>query len=124
VSRLAGQVTPATHGQAGRAEAHRRWLVLQPYLEDGVPLTHVAAQCAIPSRTLQRWLARYRADGLAGLARSQRADRGRSRFPESLQLLVEGLALRTPAPSAAHVHRQVTAVAEREGWPVPSYSSV
>ena len=28
-----------------------------------------------------------------------------------------------PRP-AAHVHRQVTAVAEREGWPVPSYSSV
>jgi len=25
---------------------------------------------------------------------------------------VEGLALRTPVPSAAHVHRQVTAVAE------------
>ncbi len=76
------------------------------------------------SRTLQRWLARYRAGGLAGLGRAPRADRGRSRFPEPLRLLVEGLALRTPAPSAAHVHRQVTAVAEREGWPVPSYSRV
>ena len=49
--RLADQATPATPGQAGRAEAHRRWLVLQPYLEDGVPLTHVAAQCGIPLRT-------------------------------------------------------------------------
>jgi putative transposase len=84
----------------------------------------VAAQSGIPHRTLQRWLARYRADGLAGLGRAARADRGRSRFPEPLRLLVEGLALRTPAPSAAHVHRQVIAVAEREGWPVPSYSSV
>ena len=73
---------------------------------------------------MQRWLARYRADGLAGLGRAARADRGRSRFPELLRLLVEGLALRTPVPSAAHVHRQVTAVAEREGWPVPSYSFV
>jgi putative transposase len=58
------------------------------------------------------------------LARSQRANRGRSSFPEELRLLVEGLALRTPVPSAAHVHRQVAAVAEREGWPVPSYSTV
>jgi len=41
-----------------------------------------------------------------------------------LRLLVEGLALRTPVPSGAQVHRQVTEVAEREGWPVPSYSSV
>jgi len=93
-------------------------------LKTASPLTHVAVQCGIPHRTLQRWLARYRAGGLAGLGRAGRADRGRSRFPEPLRLLVEGLALRTPAPSAAHVHRQVSAVAEREGWPVPSYSSV
>ena len=110
--------------EAGRAEAHRRWLVLRAHLEDGVPLTHVAAQSGIPQRTLQRWLARYRAGGLAGLGRAARADRGRSSFPEPLRLLVEGLALRTPVPSAAQVHRQVTAVAVQEGWPVPSYSWV
>ena len=118
------QTALATLSEAGRAEAHRRWLVLRPHLEDGVPLTHVAAQSGIPHRTLQRWLARYRAGGLAGLGRAARADRGRSRFPEPLRLLAEGLALRTPAPSAAQVHRQVTEVAEREGWPVPSYSAV
>ena len=122
--RPAGQTALATLGEDGRAEAHRRWLVLRAHLEDGVPLARVAAQSGIPHRTLQRWLARYQDGGLAGLGRAARADRGRSRFPEPLRLLVEGLALRTPAPSAAHVHRQVTAVAEREGWPVPSYSFV
>ena len=111
-------------GEAGRAEAQRRWLVLRAHLQDGVPLSRVAAQSGIPHRTLQRWLARYHAGGLAGLGRAARADRGRSRFPEPLRLLAEGLALRTPVPSAAQVHRQVTAVAEREGWPVPSYSAV
>ena len=38
-----------------------------------------------------------------------------------MRLLIEGLALRKPAASAAHVHRQVT---EREGWAVPSYATV
>jgi transposase len=118
------QATLVSLGEAGRTEAHRRWLVLRAHLQDGVPLSRVAAQSGIPYRTLQRWLARYRADGLAGLGRAARADRGRSRFPEPLRLLVEGLPLRTPVPSAAQVHRQVTAVAEREGWPVPSYSAV
>ena len=118
------QTALATLGEDGRAEALRRWEVLRVHLEDGVPLARVAAQSGIPHRTLQRWLARYRAGGLAGLGRAPRADRGRSRFPEPLRLLIEGLALRTPPPSAAHVHRQVTEVAEREGWPVPSYSSV
>ena len=124
MSRPAGQTALDTLGEAGRAEALRRWLILRAHLEDGVPLTRVAAQSGIPHRTLQRWLARYRAGGLAGLGRAGRADRGRSRFPEPLRTLAEGLALRTPVPSAAQVHRQVTAVAEREGWPVPSYSSV
>jgi putative transposase len=118
------QTALAALGEDGRAEALRRWEVLRAHLENGVPLARVAAQSGIPHRTVQRWLARYRAGGLAGLGRAGRADRGRSRFPEPLRLLVEGLALRTPASSAAHVHRQVTAVAEREGWPVPSYSSV
>jgi putative transposase len=118
------QATLVSLGEAGRTEAHRRWLVLRAHLQDGVPLSRVAAQSGIPHRTLQRWLARYRADGLAGLGRAARADRGRSRFPEPLRLLVEGLALRTPVPSAAQVHRQVTVVAKREGWPVPSYSAV
>jgi putative transposase len=122
--RAPDQTTLATLSEASRAEAHRRWLALRVHLEDGVPLTRVAAQCGIPHRTLQRWLARYRAGGLAGLGRAVRADRGRSGFPEPLRLLVEGLALRTPVPSAAQVHRQITEVAEREGWPVPSYSAV
>jgi putative transposase len=119
-----GQTALATLSETGRAEAHRRWLVLRAHLQDRVPLTRVAAQSGIPHRTLQRWLARYQAGGLAGLGRAPRADRGRSRFPEPLRLLAEGLALRTPVPSAAQVHRQVAAVAEREGWPVPSYSWV
>ncbi len=113
MSRPLDETALATLSEADRAEAHRRWLLLRAYLDDGVPLTHIAAQSGIPHRTLQRWLARYRAGGLAGLARAARADRGRSRFPEPLRLLVEGLALRTPVPSTAHVHRQVAAVA---GW--------
>ena len=118
------QAALAALSEAAQAEAHRRWLILQAHIDGGVPLTRVAATSGIPYRTLQRWLARYQAGGLSGLARAARADRGRSGFPEPLRLLAEGLALRTPTPSAAQVHRQVAAVAEREGWPAPSYSSV
>ena len=56
--RPAGRTALAMLGEDGRAEAHRRWLVLRAHLEDGVPLTRVAAQSGIPHRTLQRWLAR------------------------------------------------------------------
>jgi len=98
--------------------------LLRPHLEDGIPLSRVAHVCAIPLRTLQRWLLRYRADGLAGLARTPRADRGQHRLAPELKQVIEGLALRTPPPSAAFVYRQVRDVAAQQGWPVPSYSTV
>lgn len=110
--------------EAQRDEALRRWRVLRPVVEDGVPLTAAATTAGVPERTARRWLARYRAAGLVGLACPIRADRGRRRLPADLAALVEGLALRRPAPSVAHVHRQVVDVAQRHGWPVPSYATV
>jgi putative transposase len=66
----------------------------------------------------------YRRDGLTGLARTARADRGRRRLPADLQHLIEGLALKKPRPSAASIARQVRPIAEAQKWPVPSYSTV
>jgi putative transposase len=110
--------------QAARALALHRWRVLRPHLEDGVSLSRAAGEAGVALRTAQRWLTRYRADGLAGLVRAVRDDRGTRRLPEDLRLLIEGLALRPPAPSAAHVHRVVVEVAKNQGWPVPSYATV
>lgn len=75
-------------------------------------------------RTAQRWLARYRTGGLVGLARQPRSDCGVPKVPDELRLLIEGLALRRPAPSTANVARQVAQVAAEQGWPIPSYDVV
>lgn len=107
--------------EAERAVAMRRYEVLRPQVENGVPLARAAAAAGVPQRTAARWLARYRADGVAGLARAPRLDRGHRRLPPELVALVEGLALRRPRPSAAQVHRQVGEVAAVRGWPAPSY---
>src|SRR5215212_6703255 len=58
------------------------------------------------------------------LALTARRDRGQRRFPDDLVALIEGMALRRPAPSIAHVHRHATAAASVNGWPIPSYSTV
>ena len=107
-----------------RKQAMACWQVLRPHIEDGVPLARLAGHGGVADRTLQRWAARYRADGLAGLARRERADRGARQFPQELQLLIEGLALKRPTPSIAAIHRDVTAIARQHGWPVPSYATV
>lgn len=120
-----GEPPPLTGlSEAARATALARHQALRPHLEDGVPLTRVADKAGVPLRTAQRWLARYRVGGLAGLARPVRADRGQRRIPADLQSFIEGLALRRPAPSAAAIHRFATDVATSHGWAVPSYACV
>ncbi|MFD9666585.1 Mu transposase C-terminal domain-containing protein [Rhodococcus sp. NPDC059968] len=98
--------------------------VLRPHLEHGVPLTRAAAAGGVSVRTARRWLAAYRAGGPAALARRPRADRGTRTLPNECVELVEGLALRRPQPSTAHIHRTVTTIAAQRGWPAPSYETV
>jgi putative transposase len=108
-----------------RSRALARYRVLQPCIENDVPLTHVARHRGIPLRTVQRWLAQYRRDGFAGLARRQRSDRRQPHgLPPDLTQIIEGLALRKPPPTVALVHRQVRDMALRNGWPVPNYHRV
>ncbi|MGW7410783.1 helix-turn-helix domain-containing protein [Streptomyces sp. NPDC054833] len=94
-----------------REAAMRRFAMLRPHLEDGVPLARAAAEAGVACRTAQRWAAAYRDRGLAGLVRAPRSDAGHRRVPEELLHLVEGLALRRPAPHVTWVHRRAVEVA-------------
>lgn len=83
-----------------RKQAMIRFAVLRPHLEEGVPLTRAAGEAGIPMRTAERWLARYRQDGLVGLVRPARRDAGTHRSPAALVALIG----RHPAdlPSLGH----------------------
>lgn len=108
-----------------RAQAMARFQIIRPFLEEGIPLSRLAREQEIPLRTAQQWVARYRRNGLAGLIRQPRADQGiRRRVNPELQLLIEGLALQRPPPTAAAIHRRIVSVAAERGWPIPSYRTV
>ena len=106
-----------------RSEALRRLVALRAS-DDGVPAARLARQVGLAVRTVQRWVAQYRTQGLTGLVRKERSDAGRRRLPADQVALIEGLALRRPRPSVATIHRQVGDVAHERGWPVPSYARV
>ncbi len=110
--------------EQARATAMARFAVLRPTIEDGVSLTRGAADAGVALRTAQRWLSAYRAAGLVGLAPPVRGDRGTRRSHPGLVAFVEGLALRRPAPTIAHVHRRTAQLAAENGWPAPSYATV
>jgi putative transposase len=110
---------------AARQQALERFKLIRPFLEEGVQLTEIAHQHAIPIRTARRWVQRYRESGLAGLLRKPRADKGIHRgLPSSLQALVEALALDVPRRSIATIHRTVSAIANDQDTDPPSYHTV
>jgi putative transposase len=118
--------TPAlvTLSPVEREQAFTRFQLLQPFLEGQTSLTALAQNQTVTLRTLQRWVNRYRAMGLVGLARQRRTDRGQRQLELVVQRLIEGLALQKTKPSAAAIHRQVAAIAVEQGWAVPSYDCV
>lgn len=108
-----------------RAEAHARYELLRPALEEGVSQAQIARTHQLSKSAVQRWVKRYREQGLAGLVTTGRSDKGKSRrLPAQAIPLVEGLALQTPPRSAASIHRQIVEIAKAQGWKPPSYERV
>jgi len=107
-----------------RQEAMGRFAVLRPHLNDGVPVPEAARDAGVPLRSVQRWLARDRATGLAGLVRATRSDTGNRKLPAARVDGIEGMARRTPRPSVAAMHRSRRARATKRQWTPPASRSV
>jgi len=121
----AGPGGVADLSETARAQAMQRFALLRPHLEEDVPLAVVARQQGLSMRTAWRWVQQYHRQGLAGLVRQGRADRGQFRgVSRDLRLLIEGLALQTPRPTKATIQRRATEVATARGWRSPSYHQV
>lgn len=120
---------PLTDNLAELSEADRdtamvRFRALRPHVQDGVPLAEAAQVACVPLRTMQRWVARYLDNGLAGLARRRRADAGQRRLPAAIVETIKTLALGKPRLSAAAIRRRLGPLVEAQDWPMPSYAAV
>ena len=112
-------------GEKQGMQAWERLAINRPHVEEGVCQTEIARGSQLSRRTVQRWVRAYREEGLAGVGKKGRADRGRSRgLPKELVLLVEGLALQAQRRPLTSMQALVSQVAEEQGWPRPSYGQV
>ena len=66
-----------------RDSATQKYKIIEPYLNDEQTLKVVAENKSIPVRTLGLWVKKYREQGLVGLARQSRCDKGLPRQYES-----------------------------------------
>jgi putative transposase len=90
-----------------RKLALERYRLLEPHLQGGRQLRSVSKGSNVSFRTLQRWVAAYKCEGLAGLVRKGRTDSGGRRIVSPrLREAIEGLALEKPPLPLSSVHRQ------------------
>ena len=107
-----------------RLTVHGRVLLVQRVIGDGRPVAHVAKELGVSRQCAHRWVARYRAQGEAGLRdRSSRPHRCPRRTPAPLERRVEAARrlLRTGRDDIAAVTglapRTVSRILARRGLP-------
>jgi len=111
--------------EAARELAMSRFRLIQPHLEENLPLQLVAADARLSFRTAQRWVSQYRKFGLIALVRKSRDDRGGRRVVSpKIKAAIEALALESPPLPVRSICRQVRQFAQATGEPLPRYGTV
>ena len=102
-----------------------RFAVLQPHLEHDVPLSRAAHDAGIATRTAERWLSRYRADGSG---RACPACAQRRRKPEAARRFcrhsLRGWRCTSRALRSRRFTAQTVKIAEEKSVAAPSYATV
>jgi putative transposase len=108
-----------------RESATQKYQIIEPYLTGKQSLKLLAENKAIPIRTLNLWVKKYRTHGLVGLVRQSRGDKGVPRqLDATLQTAIEGIYLKKPMLSAADIHRLILDYCHKKNLGIPSYRSV
>ena len=112
-------------GQRIEGRSLERYRLIQSYLQGTMALAAVAEKAGISLRTAQRWVEKYRKQGVGALGRKKRADRGQRRTmsPKMVEL-TEGLALERPRVPVTAIYRELGQFAGKSGERLPSYPAV
>ena len=108
-----------------REEAQKKYKLIAPYINGEASLKSIAKQQNISTRTLSYWVKGYRTEGLLGLSRKARNDKG---LPKKIQPemydIVKALYLKNQHATNASIYRLVVSYCQTKGYYQPSYRSV
>jgi putative transposase len=105
--------------------AFNKYLIIKPYLEEETSLSSIAINNKIAIRTLQRWVAQYKKDGLESLNRKQRSDLGKYRkITEQTKGIIEGLFLHKKNISIANINRKINGYHKEHNIALTNYYTV
>ncbi|MEH7079882.1 DDE-type integrase/transposase/recombinase, partial [Bacillus velezensis] len=107
-----------------KEKAMEKYQITRPYLEDQIPLNKIAVHSNYSIRTMRYWLKQYRDNGLVGLIKKQRRDKGNMELDEKVRALVKKLFLKNKNLSLTAIHRKTIAWCKENKMEEPSYYQV
>lgn len=85
-----------------------KYLIIKPYLEQESSLSAISTDNGVAIRTLQRWIAQYKKEGLQNLERKHRSDLGKYRkITNQTKGIIEGLFLDKQNITIANITRKI-----------------
>ncbi|GGG08822.1 MULTISPECIES: Mu transposase C-terminal domain-containing protein [Cysteiniphilum] len=117
--------TIAELSESQRQDAHKKYQLIEPYLNGSTKLNDLAKNKNIPLRTLNFWLKKYRQEGLHGLARKSRQDKGNTRkCDQNLREVIEGLYFKNPTMSSKNIYIMLEKYCSKNNSKLPSYRTL
>lgn len=107
-----------------RSTALHRYKIIEPFITGRASLSSLSKEYSISRSTLTRWVERYQDQGLLGLVRKKRTDRGINKIPDVILHGIETLVLHKPHLPIARIHEYICEFAELRGEAPLSYSTV
>jgi putative transposase len=102
-----------------------KYLIIKPYLEQESSLSSISTDSGVALRTLQRWIAQYRKNGLQNLDRKRRSDLGTYRkITNKTKGIIEGLFLYKQNISIANITRRTNEYCKEQSITPANYYTV
>jgi putative transposase len=96
--------------------------MLKRHFDEGVTIHALAEEAGMSERTFYRKVRSFRKDGVQGLQRNLRSDKGaRRKVSDDVKKAIEGLCLREPKPPVAWVCREIGESCRQKELPIPGY---
>ena len=102
-----------------------KYLIIKPYLEQESSLSAISTDNGVAIRTLQRWIAQYKKEGLQNLERKHRSDLGKYRkITNQTKGIIEGLFLDKQNITIANITRKINEYCVEQSTKPANYYTV
>ncbi|MBX9573444.1 MAG: Mu transposase C-terminal domain-containing protein [Candidatus Obscuribacterales bacterium] len=104
--------------------ALKQYSLIAPCIEDGVSQKERAVEVGVSRKTIGRLVKKFQKNGIDGLRRKTRADKGQPRISEDSFKFIKGKLLTYPRLSFATIHRQLDRLGDHVAEFTASYQQI